>query len=69
MTVGVVATGLDVAYPRRHDILHQRVRDHFLELAGADSEHYLVVPADSDPDDVHKAIRRAVEPLLPAGDR
>jgi dTMP kinase len=48
---------------------HQRVRDHFLELAGADSEHYLVVPADSDPDDVHKAIRRAVEPLLPAGDR
>jgi DNA processing protein len=28
--VGVVATGLDVAYPRRHAILHDRVRDHGL---------------------------------------
>jgi len=30
VAVGVVATGLDIAYPRRHDILHQRVRDHGL---------------------------------------
>jgi DNA processing protein len=30
VAVGVVATGLDVAYPRRHGILHERVRDHGL---------------------------------------
>ena len=46
---------------------HQRVRDHFLALAGADPEHYLVVPATGDVDTIHAAIRGAVEPLLPAG--
>jgi DNA processing protein len=28
MAVGVVATGLDVEYPRRHDALYRRVREH-----------------------------------------
>lgn len=44
---------------------HQRVREHFLRLAAADPAHYLVVSADGDQADVHEAIRRAVEPLLP----
>lgn len=43
---------------------HQRVRAHFLRLAEADPEHYLVVSATDSPDDVHAAIRHAVEPLL-----
>jgi DNA processing protein len=38
--VGVVATGLDIAYPRRHTLLHQRVRTGGL-LVG---EHWLGVP-------------------------
>jgi dTMP kinase len=46
---------------------HQRVREHFLGLASADPEHYLVVPATGDVDTIHAAIRRAVEPLLPVG--
>jgi DNA processing protein len=32
LAVGVVATGLDVAYPRRHDLLHRRVRERGLLL-------------------------------------
>ncbi len=43
---------------------HERVRAHFLALAGRDPEHYLVVSADDDPQAIHAAIRRAVEPLL-----
>ena len=38
--VGVVATGLDIVYPRRHTVLHQRVRAAGL-LVG---EHWLGVP-------------------------
>jgi len=30
LTVGVLATGLDIAYPRRHASLHERVREHGL---------------------------------------
>jgi dTMP kinase len=43
---------------------HERVRTHFLELAAADPEHYLVLDADQAPDAVHTAIRAAVEPWL-----
>lgn len=43
---------------------HQRVRDHFLRLAAADPEHYVVVSATDTPDAIHEAIRVAVEPLL-----
>ena len=43
---------------------HQRVRQHFLELAAADPEHYLVVDADQASDVVHAAVRAAVEPWL-----
>ncbi len=47
---------------------HQRVREHFLALAGADPDHYLVLDAGADPQAVHAAVRAAVEPLLtPAG--
>ncbi|HJR88598.1 MAG TPA: dTMP kinase [Aeromicrobium sp.] len=46
---------------------HERVREHFLALAGADPEHYLVVPATGDVDAIHATIRGAVAPLLPVG--
>ncbi len=43
---------------------HRRVREHFLSLAGADPEHYLVVDADQPPERVHAAVQGAVEPWL-----
>jgi dTMP kinase len=43
---------------------HQRVREHFLALAAADPGHYLVLPADGDADELHTAVRAAVEPWL-----
>jgi dTMP kinase len=43
---------------------HQRVRTHFLQVAEADPEHYVVVPANGDADTIHASIRSAVEPLL-----
>ncbi|MBC7632310.1 dTMP kinase [Aeromicrobium sp.] len=43
---------------------HQRVRQHFLDLAGADPVHYLVVSGDGTPQHIHDAIRGAVEPWL-----
>ena len=43
---------------------HQRVREHFLDLAHADPDHYVVVDATADAADVQQHIRKAVEPWL-----
>lgn len=43
---------------------HQRVRQHFLELAAVDPAHYLVVDGARSPDEIHREIRAAVEPWL-----
>ncbi|MET0766419.1 MAG: dTMP kinase [Aeromicrobium sp.] len=43
---------------------HQRVRQHFLDLAAVDPQHYLVVDAAHEPADIHELIRAAVEPWL-----
>ena len=43
---------------------HERVRAHFLALAAADPEHYLVLPADRPAAEVHAEVRRAVLPWL-----
>lgn len=43
---------------------HQRVRQHFLDLAAADPQHYLVVGGGGTPAEIHAEIRRAVEPWL-----
>ena len=43
---------------------HQRVRQHFLDLAAVDPHHYLVVDASGTPDAIHREIRAAVEPWL-----
>ena len=43
---------------------HQRVRRHFLDLAAVDPDHYLVVDAARTPDEIHAAVRTAVEPWL-----
>ncbi|VXB48380.1 dTMP kinase [Aeromicrobium sp. 9AM] len=43
---------------------HQRVRQHFLDLAAADPQHYLVVGGGGTPDEIHATIRQAVEPWL-----
>ncbi len=44
---------------------HQRVREHFLHLAAADHEHYLVVQGDVDPDAIAERVRARVRSLLP----
>ncbi|MEH3032497.1 MAG: dTMP kinase [Aeromicrobium erythreum] len=43
---------------------HARVRQHFLDLAGADPEHYVVVDGSGTREAVHAAVRAAVEPWL-----
>lgn len=43
---------------------HQRARDHFLRIAEADPEHYLVLDARGDVEELEAAVRAAVEPLL-----
>ncbi len=43
---------------------HQRVRAHFLELAAADPEHYLVVDGVHSAEQIHASVRAAVEPWL-----
>jgi dTMP kinase len=43
---------------------HQRVRQHFLDLAAVDPVHYLVVDASRAPDQIQHDIRAAVEPWL-----
>lgn len=43
---------------------HQRVRQHFLDLAAVDPDHYLVVAGAGTPDEIHRMIRSAVEPWL-----
>ncbi|RHW26740.1 dTMP kinase [Nocardioides immobilis] len=43
---------------------HQRVRQAFLDLAAADVDHYLVLDARADIDEIAAAIRERVAPLL-----
>jgi dTMP kinase len=43
---------------------HQRVRTHFLELAAADPEHYLVANGEDAAEQIHASVRAAVEPWL-----
>lgn len=43
---------------------HRRVRAHFLELAAADPDHYLVVNGEDPAEQIHAAVRAAVEPWL-----
>ncbi|MEO9322745.1 dTMP kinase [Nocardioides sp. C4-1] len=43
---------------------HQRVRQAFLAMAHADPEHYLVLDARADVDDIEAAVRAGVVPLL-----
>ena len=44
---------------------HQRVRQGFLDLADADPDRYLVVPATDRPEDVHALVRTRVTAVLP----
>ncbi|WP_229052190.1 dTMP kinase [Aeromicrobium sp. Leaf350] len=44
---------------------HRRVRQHFLDLAAARPDEYLVVDADRDPSVVHTEIRTRLSELLP----
>jgi dTMP kinase len=45
---------------------HRRVREGFLELAGQDSDRYLVVPADAPVEQVHERVRVRLEAQVPA---
>lgn len=44
---------------------HDRVRRHFLDLADADPDHYVVLDADEEPEAIHERVRAAVLPWLP----
>ncbi|GAA4419786.1 hypothetical protein GCM10023169_10800 [Georgenia halophila] len=46
---------------------HIHVREHFLALARAEPERFLVVDAAASPEEVHAAVRDRLLPLLPAG--
>ena len=48
---------------------HERVRESFLSLAGADPSHYLVVDARADRDEITRAVQRRVTALLTLADR
>lgn len=43
---------------------HQRVREGFLRMAAADPDHYLVLDARADADEIAARVRAAVAPLL-----
>lgn len=43
---------------------HQRVREHFLELAAADPDHYAVISAQAHPDVIAAQVAEAVQPWL-----
>lgn len=43
---------------------HARVRQHFLDLAAADPERYLVLPARQPRGELHAAVRARLAPLL-----
>lgn len=43
---------------------HDRVRQHFIDLAAADPDHYVVLTADESPETIHERVRVAVEPWL-----
>jgi dTMP kinase len=43
---------------------HERVREGYLRMAKADPDHYLVLDAGADVDEIEVQIRAAVEPLL-----
>jgi dTMP kinase len=44
---------------------HERVRNAFLELAAAEPQHYLVIDATQDREEIAKQIRGRLQPLLP----
>jgi dTMP kinase len=50
-----------------HDF-HERVRSAFLELAAAEPQHYLVLDASQDREDLAKQIRARLQPMLPKVD-
>ncbi|HPU13586.1 MAG TPA: dTMP kinase [Aeromicrobium sp.] len=43
---------------------HERVRQHFLDLAAADTAHYLVIDADGEPEEIHALVQSAITPWL-----
>jgi dTMP kinase len=43
---------------------HERVREHFLDLAAEDPDHYAVIGGDGTPEEIQAHIRAAVEPWL-----
>jgi len=46
------------------DDFHGAVREHFLALAGADPDRYLVVDGERSPDQIHELVRARVAALL-----
>ncbi|KQY58130.1 thymidylate kinase [Aeromicrobium sp. Root495] len=63
-TIGLARAGSPDRIEAEPLEFHTRVREHFLSLAAADPEHYLVIDAGGTPDEVHALVRSAVEPWL-----
>lgn len=63
-TIGLARAGSPDRIEAEPLEFHTRVREHFLGLAAADPEHYLVIDAGGTPDEVHALVRVAVEPWL-----
>ena len=58
--------GLHDRLESEEDAFHDAVRKHFLTLAGADPDRYLVVDGELSPEQIHALVRVRVEPLLEA---
>ncbi|GAA1654974.1 dTMP kinase [Georgenia ruanii] len=59
-------TGAPDRIERESAAFHTRVREHYLALAAADPERYLVLDATWPPERIHAAVRERLAPLLPA---
>lgn len=59
-------TGRPDRIEREPTAFHARVREHFLELAAAEPDRYLVVDATLSPEEIQERVRGRLAPLLPA---
>ncbi len=64
VATGVARAGTPDRLEAEPAVFHNRVRASFLEIAGGDPEHYLVLDSGSDPDAIAASIRTRLEPLL-----
>lgn len=62
--IGLTRTGTHDRIEAEPLEFHQRIRQHFLDLAAADPERYLIASATGDLNETQKQIRDAITPFL-----